>query len=198
MNTVDSFEIKLAALIGKPTDLRPFVCDGSPLECQAFIVGFNPATTMTADFWEFWRSGYGFDKETWLAAYTKDRQARPLKPGKTRRNPISNTRRVLNWVAEAAAPIPCLETNIYSAPTEQAVDLEVQQRVTAPFNFLLAALNPKVIIAHGTDATTYVQRMNLSAQVISVSHLSRGWSREAADALGQQIKVACANAQQTR
>jgi hypothetical protein len=92
MSDLNRFEEGLAALIGQPgqsTDLRPFVCDGSPLDCEVFIVGFNPATPMSLGFWEFWRRGRGFDKVSWLDAYIKDRQTRPLKPGKTRRNPIS-------------------------------------------------------------------------------------------------------------
>lgn len=79
MTALDDFEKGLISLIGKPTDLRPFVCDGSPLDCKVFSVGFNPATKMSADFWHFWRSGYGFDKSVWLKAYEKDRQDRPLK-----------------------------------------------------------------------------------------------------------------------
>jgi hypothetical protein len=39
MYDINSFERDLAALIGKPSLLRPFVCDGSPLECKVFIVG---------------------------------------------------------------------------------------------------------------------------------------------------------------
>lgn len=197
MNIVNitNFERELADLIGRPTDLRPFVCDGSPLECEAFIVGFNPATTMSADFWQFWRSGHGFDKSAWFSAYKKDRQDRPLKPGKKRRNAISNTRRVIEWLLEEANPVRCLETNIYSAPTEQAVDLASVQRVTAPVDFLLANIKPRVIVAHGDDAVRHIHSKRLSGRIINVSHFSRGWSQASARELGQQIKREC-NAQQ--
>src|ERR1700735_3082953 len=117
MIDLSAFESELKELIGRPSELRPFVCNGSPLECGVFIVGFNPATKMRADFWEYWRSGYGFDKEAWFKSYKEERQARPLNPGKTRRAQISNTRRVIEWIIEAASPIGCLETNIYSAAT---------------------------------------------------------------------------------
>jgi hypothetical protein len=191
MSSLKSFEEGLEALIGRPTNLRPFVCVGSPLECEVFIVGFNPATSMSVGFWEFWRTGHGFDKAAWLEVYVKDRQTRPLKPGKTRRNPISNTRRVLNWILESAAPVNCLETNIYSAATEKAADLAVQQQNTAPLDFLLANIRPRIIVAHGDDAVEHIQSMTPSARIIPVSHFSRGWSEEAARALGQQIKLAC-------
>lgn len=98
MQELEKFGDRLAALIGAPTDLRPFVCDGSPLTCDVFIVGFNPATTMSADFWQFWRPGVGFNKVAWFDAYKEDRQLKPLKPGKTRRNAVSTTRRVMDFV----------------------------------------------------------------------------------------------------
>ena len=188
--TLQNFEEQLRDLIGAPTDLRPFVCDGSPLACRAFIVGFNPATAMSADFWQFWRSGYGFDKAAWFSAYKIDRRDRPLKLGKTRRNATSNTRRVIDLILEEANPIRCLETNIYSAPTEQATDLPSRKRITAPFDFLIAAIKPRVIITHGADAAEHIRSKHLSARIISVSHFSRGWSKERARELGNQIKSA--------
>jgi hypothetical protein len=157
-------------------------------------VGSNPATPMSLGFWEFWRTGRGFDKAAWLEAYVKDRQARPLRPGRTRRSRISNTRRVLNWVSESAAPIKCLETNIYSAPAERAADLVAQQQITAPFNFLLKTIKPKVIVAHGEDASKHIQHMTRSTYVIRVPHFSRGWSEQRARALGQQVKSTCGEA----
>lgn len=188
MNALERFEDDLADRIGRPTDLRPLVCDGSPLTCQVFIVGFNPATTMSADFWHFWRPEHGFDKTTWLEAYKKDRMTRPLKPGKTRRNPVSNTRRVIEWILEEASPTRCLETNIYSAPTEQAMDLVSERRVTAPFDYLLDKINPKLILAHGAEAVEHLNKKFLSAHLIEVPHFSRGWSQASARALGQQIR----------
>lgn len=188
MQNLVAFQQELAVLIGTPTELRPFICDGSPLECEVFIVGFNPATSMSVDFWQFWRRCEGFDKESWFEAYKKDRQVRPLKPGKTRRNSVSPSRRVMDWVLEGATPYKCLETNIYSTSTEQAVDLASERRITAPFDFLLASIKPRLIVAHGVDAVEHLRKMNIDAKVVSVSHFSRGWSREAALELGLKIK----------
>lgn len=190
-NIIEVFEKDLLDLIGKPTDFRPFVCDGSPLNCQAFIVGFNPATTISTDFWEFWHPSHGFDKNAWFEAYKEERQSRPLKPGKTRRNTISTTRRVIEWILETASPIRCLETNIYALPSEQAIGLTLQQRVTSTFDFLLEKIKPRVILVHGMDATKHIQSKKLSAHIIAVSHLSRGWSQASARNLGQQIKSVC-------
>jgi hypothetical protein len=41
---LDEFDKTLWELMKKQSpDLRPFVCEGSPLECEILIVGFNPA-----------------------------------------------------------------------------------------------------------------------------------------------------------
>lgn len=188
MQEIEKFGDGPAALIGAPTDLRPFVCDGSPLTCDVFIVGFNPATTMSADFWQFWSPGKGFDKVAWFEAYKKDRQLKPLKPGKTRRNVVSRSRGVIEMIIEGASPYRCLETNIYAAPTEQASDLAARQRITAPFDFLLSNIKPRVIVAHGVEAVEHIRKMNVDAKILPVSHFSRGWSNEAAAALGVKIK----------
>lgn len=191
MIALDKFEEDLAILIGNPTDLRPFVCEGSPPNCKAFIVGFNPATAMSADFWSFWRPGYGLDKSAWFAEYLKDRQNRPLKPGKTRRPAVSNTRRVIDWILQEASPINCLETNIYAAPTEQAADLALARRMTAPVDFLIDSVKPDVVIVHGKDAAMHLHSKGISAHVTAVPHFSRGWSQSDARALGQRIRREC-------
>jgi hypothetical protein len=108
------------------------------LECRAFIVGFNPASASDEDFWKFWDPAIGFDKAAWFQNYVRERKERPLKSGKTRRNSISNTRRVIDWIVSEASPVKFLETNIYSAPSEEAKDLAAHRRFTAPFDFLLS------------------------------------------------------------
>lgn len=191
MTNLDVFEEELARRIGRPTELRPFVCEGSPLDCKAFIVGFNPATAMSADFWNFWSPDQGFDKSAWLAEYLEDRQRRPLKPGKKHRPIVSNSRRVIDWILQEASPVSILETNIYAAPTEAAADLAVTRRLAEPFDFLIDAIKPAVIVVHGKDAATYVQGKDLASRIIAVPHFSRGWSQSSARELGQQIKSAC-------
>ena len=191
MAEIESFEIELRCIIGKSTDLRPFVCDGSPLECEAFIVGFNPANTMSADFWQFWHSGHGFDKAAWFEAYIKDRQRRPLKAGKTRRKAMSNTRRVIEWIVEEAKPVRCLKTNIYAAPTKQQVDLVPEQRTTTAFDYLLKKIQPRLIVCHGKEAARHIQGKCVTGRIITVPHFSRGWSQACARTLGQRIRHEC-------
>lgn len=146
---LSEFSHGLVSLIGRPSDLRPFVCEGSPLACDAFLVGINPASEMSDDFWDFWSDSYGFDKSAWFEKYKEERKTRPLKPGRKRRNEVSNTRRIIEEVVQGASPVKILETNIYSKATEQASDLEEQNRITAPFDYLLRQVEPRLVIAHG-------------------------------------------------
>ncbi|MBV7547277.1 hypothetical protein KW849_13360 [Pseudomonas sp. PDM26] len=190
MNNLPSlaeFEQRLEAIIGRPSDQRPFVCDGSPLGCRVFIVGLNPASASERDFWEFWDCETGFNKRAWFESYLAERAKRPLKPGKTRRNPISNTRRFLDWVISSAADTRILETNIYASPTEDAKDLTGSMRRSRAFDFLVETLKPRLVVAHGNDAVDHMRAKYPEVQTIAVKHFSRGWSQQAARDLGLSI-----------
>lgn len=151
-----AFRARLESLVGRPTQVRPFVCDGSPLDCDVMIVGSNPATSMEKDWWEWWDPKHGFKRNAWLEHYRVERARQPLKPGKTRRMPISNTRRVLDWIAGSAYPVKCLETNIYSTPTVSIAELTPSLRSTAIFDFLFDTIRPAVVLAHGSDAAAHL------------------------------------------
>ncbi len=191
MTKLDEFEAELRDLIRQLGNVRPFVCEGSPLDCKVFIVGFNPATEMLADFWKFWRSGIGFDRAAWFAEYKDDRQRRPLRPGKKRRPIVSNSRRVIEWIIQEAAPIRILETNIFALPTEQAKDLNPVDRKTWPFDLLMKRVKPDIIVVHGKEAKEELRKRKICATLIEEKHFSRGWSQADARALGRRIKEAC-------
>lgn len=182
--SLTNFEQQLVDLICRPTDMRPFVCDGSPLDCQVFLVGHNPATDMSADFWDFW-TPQGFDQAGWFDEYKRERAARPLRPGQTQRNKVSPTRRMINKVVEGAG-IPILETNVYAHPSKDKKSLDIFD--SRPFEFLVETIQPKVIVAHGDDAQLAMKKIKTSAKVIPVKHFSRGWSYERAYAFGQEIR----------
>jgi hypothetical protein len=139
MMNLAEFERALAARIGRPAGVRPFVCDGSPLECHAMIVGFNPATPMGEDFWSFWRSGWGFDREAWQRAYATERA--------NRGHGASPTRRIIERISEAARPVRFLETNVFAAASRRARDLKRQERNSVT-DLLLDAVRPALVIAH--------------------------------------------------
>lgn len=204
---LSQFQYDLENLLSNPAGLRPFVCEGSPLECRIFIVGFNPATELSRSFWEFWQPDYGFRKSDWFEIYKQKRREKPLSPGKTRRREISNTRRVIEWIVDAARPVKCLETNIYSRPSEDAVSLRERDRVTKPFDFLLNRIQPKAILVHGNDATAYMEALMKtslplwdlqsvvatwgSVHILAVPHLSRGWSEAKAREVGTELRHVC-------
>ena len=201
MNTLDQFEAELQHLIGCPTRVRPFVCEGSPLACRVFLVGANPATSLGLDFWRFWQSGYGFRKAEWLRAYTETRHQRGKKG-------YSPTRRILERVISAAAPVHCLETNIYAGATPALRDLSTKERETDSFDFLLRSVRPVAVVAHGSDAARHVQTLfgvELPTErtvpapspwgevhLLAVPHFSRGWSYVKADQLGRDLQALAA------
>ncbi|TPN78580.1 hypothetical protein FJ987_27590 [Mesorhizobium sp. CU2] len=176
--TLDEFERELVTLIGRPTEMRPFVCEGSPLTCEVFLIGFNPATTMTADFWEFWRPGYGYDKATWFKRYLEERAA-------TRRQKISATRRNIECFVEGATGVRVLETNIYARASDDMKSLDLASREIAPFKFLLNAIKPKVILVHGKPALQAIGKFGATAKVIEADHhFSRQTSKATARGYG--------------
>ena len=153
--------------------------------CDVFLVGFNPATTMTADFWDFWRPGYGYDKVAWFERYLEERAAKPLKPGKTLRQKVSATRRNMECFVEGAAGVRVLETNIYSRASDDMKSLDLASREIAPFKFLLDTIKPKVIVVHGKPALQAIGTFGTSAKVIEADHhFSRKTSKDTARGYG--------------
>lgn len=108
------------------------------------------------------------------------------------------------WITAEARPIKCLEINIYSKPTAQAGDLREEERATRPFNFLLEAIHPQVMLLHGQGAVKHLEavfgaQLKLNSlqsievewgkvEVIAVPHFSRGWSEKRARETGQILR----------
>jgi hypothetical protein len=152
---LEVFERKLQTVVTqslpKRSDVRPFVCEGSPMTCDVFLVGFNPATNGTAPFWSYWLSGYGFDKKRWLFDYKACR-----KPPKKL---VSPTRERVDLVVAGLQPFKCLETNIYAVPSVKAKALPAIDRISDPFRFLIGTLKPTVILVHGKPASMLLQSL---------------------------------------
>lgn len=182
MATLADFEEGLAPKIGKPAlGLRPFVCEGSPLDCTVFIVGLNPATPRSTDFWDFWNTGYGFNKKKWFGAYSKVRQDKHKPDSSPTRNNIGSLVRKLK-------PAQVLETNVYAKEAERAKDLREEDKDTDPIAFLIEVIQPRVIVAHGKPAATYFQGKDTKAHVIAVPHFSLAWFDAAIHSLAQQVR----------
>lgn len=153
---LDQFSALLATVVGQPTALRPFVCEGSPLDCDVFIVGYNPATKMEGDWWRFWKAGYGYQKGEWYREYS------------TQRGKLSKTRAKIEDIVDALSDVHVLEANIDARPS--AKKSEYPKPVTGPFDFVLSVCRPKVIIAHGTDAVVHLQSWKAHGTLIECKH----------------------------
>ncbi len=154
--TLDEFEKQLTDVIGRPTDLRPFVCEASPLDCDVFIVGYNPATTMEGDWWRFWKPGYGYQKSDWFSEYL------------AQRGDVSKTRAKIQEIVQALPNVRVLEANIDARPSPKKS--VYPKPVTKPFDFLLSVCRPKVVIAHGTDAVGHLQSWKPKGTLIECKH----------------------------
>lgn len=150
--TTNEFKAKLKELTNKDQTLRPFICDGNPLQSKIFIVGINPATQMKSSFWDYYQNEF-FDKKKWLADYIKLRKSEGKK---TKLSPTRN--KIEKLVLNTFAEYQCLETNIYSKPSEMLKNLEVQNKNTDIFNFLVKAIKPKAILIHGTNPAEFIKK----------------------------------------
>jgi hypothetical protein len=148
MTSLATFRERLQALMSEP-DLRPFVCHGSPLACEVFVVGFNPATTMDRPFWDYWSDETGFDKPRFMRDYLQKRGL--LEPKGVRA-------RIERVVAELPTGL-ALETNICSKPTKTAAELHRDDRATGVFRFLLETIQPRLVYAHSNDPIAYFEQL---------------------------------------
>lgn len=127
------------------SDGWPFLCDGSPFDCPVFLVGHNPRST--TPFWEFW-DGERFDKSAWLAEYLRREQK------------FGRTRQMIEALLDGLSPTKCLETNLYSGVSDRLKDLPSDHRNSDIFHFLLSAIKPSVLLAHGKRVREDLQRLS--------------------------------------
>jgi hypothetical protein len=143
LRPASAFRSGLEACVGTDGTARPFVCAGNPYCCEAFLVGINPASSVP--FWPFWDDEKGFDKARWFECYCKQR------------GNVSPTRRAIEWLVKAAAPVKILETNLFSTPTRRAAALRKEDRQTRAFEFLLAEIRPHALLFHGRPARIWFE-----------------------------------------
>ena len=167
----------------------PFLCDGSPFDCQIFVVGINPASDMS--LWPFWSNATGVNRKAWLEAYRK-------KYGR-----IRPTRHRINWLVEAAKPARVLETNIFSSHSRRERDLRKHLRTSEVFDFLIDKLKPKIMFVHGRSTIRYIERVmstvlhhgefkilnyrGMTMHVLSNRHLYN-WKRIDVEQLGRALR----------
>lgn len=144
MGKLIEFREQLQPLMGGDTS-RPFVCDGNPLDCRFFVVGFNPATTVGRDFWQYWSDETGFDKYDFMYDYRRVRKLRGARPR-------------IEAIVEQFPSNWCLETNICSVPTKRASDLASSDKRTAIFQFLFEAIRPEFVFVHSNEPIEFFRR----------------------------------------
>ena len=156
MNTLldpQTFDQKLRELTGEAPLVRPFLCEGSPFECEIFLVGINPGKS--SGFWPHWNALRGCDKRGWLQDYLAEHGR------------YSPTRERIERLFKALGPLRCLETNIYTFPSRRESDLDAAHRDTRVFDFLLKTIRPRLLFVHGNSAVQHLARL-------TKSDLSRG------------------------
>lgn len=183
--------------VNKEEDIRPFLCEGLPLECPIMLVGINPSKS--APFLDHWSAVNGCDKQGWMKKYLAINGR------------CSPTRHRIERLVKAIAPVRCLETNIFThlSLTEKGV----LDRDTRVFDFLLKMVRPGVMFVHGksgvehlrklTNSTIPFQKLNklncpldqydkvkfdgFTFDVIAGPHLAYGWSYDRVEALGKSL-----------
>jgi hypothetical protein len=188
---LDEFRLNLERQLPSPRS-RPFVCEGSPLKCQIFIVGTNSARLVEKPFFSFWDPSYGFKKKEFIRELE-------LKPGG-----LTPTRKNIEIIANVAGQEITLDTNIYLCPTLRAKHLKKEDKNTDVFEYLLREIEPEIVLAHGNQAIKFFKkrcsdfiedRVPLSPQTVTLDylellcsrHLSYQTSKEEAKNIGQQL-----------
>lgn len=124
----------------------PFLCDGSPLKCRIFIVGFNPARKVEKPFWSFWTDSRGFKKAEFI------RELKKLDGG------LTLTRERIEIIANAVGQRVTLNTNIYSKSTRKKRELTKKDRKTDVIEYLLKTIRLEIVLAYGTDAKDFFRK----------------------------------------
>ena len=145
----------LKEVIPSPCYERPFVCDGFPCTCEVIVIGDNPATCLTTDWWSFWSDTSGFDYNHFLEVYQTERD----KAGKGQ---VSNTRRRLDRIR--ANGLNCIETNTFRNEGSEGTRHNISNS-----NVLKVLLSNmpllKGIIAHGKVAHECLDQIEVPVAV---------------------------------
>jgi len=191
--TIEDIDSTIRNLTGEHAEARPFLCDGSPIGSEVFLVGINPGTD--TPFWPHWRLPGGCHKNGWIDEYLR------------RHSRFKPTRQRIEILFKTISPIKCLETNVFFEYSPDEKSLRSAARDTRVFEYLLAAICPTVMFIHGKSGIQHMEQvLNKSLpqgqfttvthngrdiDVITGRHLSRGWSYEMVKTLGTEIKEQC-------
>lgn len=140
-----AFDRDIRTLTMESPTSRPFLCQGSPFGCDIAEVGINPGTD--TPFWHFWDDRGQFDKLRWLEEY------RRRKGGQ--RTPTRDRIELFN---AAVRPFRVIELNLFHEYSPREAALPKEHRTTELFDFLLAALKPRLLFVHGSKPRQHLER----------------------------------------
>jgi hypothetical protein len=81
-----------------------------------------------------------------------------------------------------------LETNVFSADSPDMRSLDPKRREIAPLHFLLDAIKPKVVVAHGDPAIAATKSLEGPWVFKRAGHFSRYETKASAAALGELVR----------
>lgn len=191
MGNLQTLDDKLREFTRHEADARPFLCEGSPFNCDVFLVGINPATSTS--FWDYWSTQEGCDKSGWINKYLENHNGK-----------LNPTRKRIELFFKHATPLRVLETNIFPFPSGRENDLDPIYRDTALFDYLVDTIQPKLILAHGASVIKHLSKLygknlvkgefvkvNHGGQPIEVrveNHFSYQWSFKAIEELAIEVR----------
>ena len=167
MDSLNEFADDLRKMAKPGEQLRPFVCDGSPLDCSVFIVGSNRAARLASEFWTYWDDSRGVDKARFLSEYGDYRRSR----GKPE---IAHSRNALEVLVKSCAPLHCLETNVFGVATDTRDEmLAAPTQGISILPYLVETIKPRWIVAHGVIAGRAVSAYEAKATIVRLPDLRK-------------------------
>jgi hypothetical protein len=141
---------------GRESTQRPFVCDGSPLNCSTFIVGYNNAYDI-GPFRQVWSDHTGFKKSAFDDLY--------IQIGGKPNNRTTN-RYWINLISKAVGQ--CVETNIFSKDTKTARSLSAEDKSTEVFDYIFKSAKPSAVFCFNSKTVKELERrLGVSIPLIS-------------------------------
>lgn len=191
--THTELEAVLIDLLIEGVPARPFVCEGSPFNCDVVIMGINPGSK--TPFWDYWSTEGGFDRAGWVAKFDDDVA-----------NLRKTTRPRIERLVRALTPRRVVELNAYPYVTANERELAPLLRDSQIFRLMLQVARPKLVFVFGKSPAAEICKLaaiprvkqgvftpcryaNCSFTLLYESHLSRGWSFIRVDELAEKILV---------
>jgi len=151
------------------------------------VIGENPTTPLTKDWWSFWDDVSGFNLKKFEIEYEAERKL-------VGKRPLSNTRIRLRRLRDKG--LNCLETNAFS--NEGMGGFNAADSNAALLQLFLGGLpGLRGVIAHGAVAQNFLGNQSLPAHVQSypMRHF-RSESYEKIDAVADAILQTCKGGQE--